>query len=159
MTQGINMAAVYIADYVGVLLLVLILLARGWDLPGRKAESRVLLILIIASLIDNFIDPFIFYVDGRPGMVNHWIIALGNSFLYIYNMIVGTGVVALIVMHINKKIPRFQYIMMWFLTIGEAALLVVNIFVPVVFSIDENTDDIYLVDRLTKNGVSLIKKD
>ena len=52
MQQGINMAAVYLADYVGVMLLFLILLARGWELPGRKKESRILLILIIATIID-----------------------------------------------------------------------------------------------------------
>ncbi len=138
MNTAINMMAIYIADYVGVIILLLILLARGWDLPGRRAEGRILLVLIVASLIDNLIDPFIFLADGRSGAVNHALVFFGNSFLYIYNLIVGTGVLALVAKHINKKISRAQYITVLLITLGEAALLVVNYYYPVVFSIDEN---------------------
>ena len=134
----INMTAVYIADYAGALILALILLARGWDLPGRRNESRILLVLILASLFDNLIDPFIFLADGKPGMVNHLIVLLGTSFLFMYNLIVGTGVLALVVKHINKKISRIQYVTVWIITVIEAALLVVNFFTPIVFSIDKN---------------------
>ncbi len=137
-TQGINLMAVYIADFVGVLLLGLILLARGWDLPGRRDESRILLILIIATIIDCLIDPFIFIMDGRPGKIRHAVAFIGNSALFLYNLIVGTGVMALIVKHINKKVSRFQYITVWIMTVMETALIVINFFTPVIFSIDEN---------------------
>ncbi len=138
MSGQINMLAVYIADYVGVLLLGLILLSRGWDLPGRKEESRILLILTIATLIDCLIDPFIFAVDGRPGAFNRFIVVFGNSALFLYNLIVGTGVVALVAKHINKKISRFQYVTVWILTVCETILLVINLFHPIIFTVDEN---------------------
>ncbi|MBQ8667072.1 MAG: hypothetical protein IJ526_09430, partial [Lachnospiraceae bacterium] len=69
-TDNINLIAVYVADYLGIMLLVLVLLAKGWDLPGRKGESRILLLLILASLFDCLIDPFIFSIDGKPGAFN-----------------------------------------------------------------------------------------
>ena len=43
MPQGINLTAAMVADFAGVLLLLLLLLAKGWQLPGRKKESRILL--------------------------------------------------------------------------------------------------------------------
>lgn len=138
MPQGIDLTAVFIADYAGVLLLVLILLARGWQLPGRKEEGRILLILILASMFDCLIDPFVFLVDGKPGRLNCLIAFFGNSFLFLYNLIVGTGVLALIVKHIRQKISRFQYVTVWILTLLETVLLVINIFKPIVFSLDEN---------------------
>lgn len=138
MLQGINMPAVYIADYVGVLLLVLILISRGWDFPGHKDESRILFILIIATIIDNLIDPFIFLADGRPGAINRAIIFYGNSFLFLYNLIVGTGVLALVAKHINKKISNVQYVTVLFMTLIETILLLLNITKPIVFSVDEN---------------------
>lgn len=138
MSVGIDMTAVFIADYVGVLLLTLILLARGWDLPGRRDESRILFIMIIATMIDCFIDPFVFMVDGRPGSLFRAIGFFGNSILYLYNLVVGTGVLALVVKHINKTISKFQYVTVCLITVIESIFLVINYFNPIVFSLDEN---------------------
>ncbi|MBO4904329.1 MAG: GGDEF domain-containing protein [Lachnospiraceae bacterium] len=138
MSVGIDLNAVFIADYVGVLLLILILLARGWDLPGRRDESRILFIMIIATMIDCLVDPFVFLVDGRPGSTFRCIAFFGNSILYLYNLVVGTGVLALVVKHINKTISRFQYVTVCLITVVESILLVINIFNPIVFSLDEN---------------------
>lgn len=138
MSVGIDMTAVFIADCVGVLLLTLILLARGWDLPGRRDESRILFIMIIATMIDCLIDPFVFLVDGRPGSMYRALGFFSNSILYLYNLVVGTGVLALVVKHINKTISRFQYVTVCLITVIESILLVINIFNPIVFSLDEN---------------------
>ena len=137
MSSGINVAAVYIADLVGVMLMGLILLIKAWDLPGRKEESRIMFLLVVFTLVDCLFDPFIFIVDGKPGIVSYLVNFTGNSFLFLYNLIVGTGVLALIVRHINKKISKIQYRTVWIITMIEIFLLIVNIFVPVVFSIDE----------------------
>jgi len=138
MTQGINYTAAIVADFAGVLLLLLILLAGAWQLPGRKEESRILLILILASFFDCMIDPFVFLCDGRPGKINYLVVFFGNAFLFLYNLVVGTGVLALIVRHIRQKISRFQYITTWILTIMETILLIINYFTPIVYSVDEN---------------------
>ena len=66
MISGINITAVYVADFIGVLILLLILLVKGWDIPGRKDESRILFVLIVASLIDCVLDSFVSYADGKP---------------------------------------------------------------------------------------------
>ena len=137
-SQGINVTAVFVADYIGVMLLVLILLARGWELPGRKMESRILLILVIGALIDCAVDPIVFLADGQPGLLNWGIVFFGNSFLFLYNLMVGAGTLLLISRHINSEISKFQKITVWMLTIVEAALLAVNYFTHLVFSIDEN---------------------
>ena len=138
MVSGINMTAVYVADFIGILILLLILLVKGWDIPGRRSESRILFVLILASLIDCILDAFVSYADGKPGKIIRTISIGGNSLLYIYNLIVGSGILALVAKHINKKISRSQYITAWVLVILETLLLVVNIFEPVVFSLDEN---------------------
>lgn len=137
-SPGINLTAAIVADSAGVLLLLLILLARGWQLPGRKEESRILLTMILASMFDCLIDPFIFIADGKPGMLNYIIVFFGNSFLYLYNLVVGTGVLALIVRHIRQRISKFQYVTTWILTLTETVLLIINFFKPIVFSVDAN---------------------
>ncbi len=138
MISGINLMAVIVADLVGVLLLIGILLAKGWILPGRSKESHILLILIIATMVDCLVDPFVFAVDGIPGMFSRIAGMLGNSMLYLYNLVVGTGLLSLIVRHVNKKIPVVQYVTVWIITVVETLLLIINIFKPIVFSLDEN---------------------
>ncbi|MCR4850189.1 MAG: GGDEF domain-containing protein [Lachnospiraceae bacterium] len=138
MSSSINLVAVYIADLIGVLLLGIVLLTKGWNLPTRRNESIVLCILICATLIDCLVDPFVFAADGRPGSFNRFLAVFGNSILYIYNLIVGTGTLALIVMHVKKKISRFHHIIVWIITIIEITLIVVNFFYPIVYTVDEN---------------------
>ncbi len=132
------MTSVYIADYVGVLLLTLILCARGWELPGRRDESRILLILVIATLINCLFDPVIFAVDGRPGPFARFVVIFGNSLLFIYNLVVGTGMLVLIIKHIRSHISRLQYAIVWGLSALEVILIIANLFTPIVFSVDEN---------------------
>ena len=138
MISGINITAVYVADFIGVLILLLILLVKGWDIPGRKDESRILFVLIVASLIDCILDSFVSYADGKPGTLTRIISIGGNSLLYVYNLVVGSGILALVAKHINKKISKSQYITAWALVILESLLLIINLFEPIVFSIDEN---------------------
>jgi diguanylate cyclase (GGDEF)-like protein len=89
-------------------------------------------------MLDCLIDPFIFEMDGKPGMLAYVVVFFGNSALYLYNLIVGTGVLVLIVRHINKKISAFQRMMVCILTVFETVLLVINIFTPIVFAVDAN---------------------
>ena len=43
MTPVINLYSVFVGDGLGVAILLLILVTRGWNIPGRKEESRLLL--------------------------------------------------------------------------------------------------------------------
>ena len=138
MTQGINLAAVLVANSIGVVLLLLILLTKGWNLPRRKEESRILLALILATILYCMLDPITFLVDGKPGAGNFLIIFVGNSLLYLYNLLVGAAVLSLVVRHINKKVSKIQNITVWSIMIMEIVLLIINIFTPIIFSVDEN---------------------
>ena len=137
MTSSINLISVYIADFIGCLLLLAIIFTKGWKIPTRKQESRMLLFLIVASLIDCFIDPLGFYFDGKPGDFSRFCLYLVNSLLFLYNLAVGFGVVTLVSYHLNRKITIVQKIVVGFMITTEALLLMINIFVPVVFSVDD----------------------
>ena len=138
MGSDINLTGVFIADFIGVLLLFLILFTGAWILPTRKKESNLLFVLIIATLIDCLVDPFAFFTDGKPGMLNYIICFLSNTVLYIHNFIVGAGVLFLVSIHIHKKISKIHKLLVFVIFIIESSLLIINYFKPVVFVIDEN---------------------
>ena len=79
MGSGINLTSVFIADFIGVLMLFLLLFTKGWVLPTRKRESKLLFILIIATLLDCLVDPFAYYFDGKPGKLSYVILFLSNT--------------------------------------------------------------------------------
>lgn len=137
MGSSLNMTSIFGTDFVGVLLLLIILMTKGWVLPARKKESRALLMLLIFSMLDCLCDALVSLIDGRPGYFIHFLSVTGNTFLYVYNLVVGICIIYLVIKHIGKDVPKLQIVFFSFITFVEATLLVVNLFTPMVFEIDE----------------------
>lgn len=138
METAINLQAVYVTDIVGIAILVVILVSRGWILPARKDESRIMLLMLVVSIINCIADMITFGCDGRRGAVFYFILITNNTFLYAYNLIIGIGIIYLIIKHIDSKTSGLHMLLFWILCIVELALLVINLYTPIVFEIDEN---------------------
>lgn len=138
MGSSINITSIVVTDFVGVLLLIIILLTNGWVLPARKKESRILLFMLCISALDCIGDAVISYLDGVPGKTVYYCVFLGNTYLYLYNLMIGICIIYLVVKHIGSKVPKLQIVFFLVLSAVEVTLLIVNFFYPVVFAIDEN---------------------
>lgn len=138
MFSAINIVAVCVADGLGIVISLVLLLVKGTSLPGRKEEGRIFNFLIIATIINCLVDPLVFFMDGKPGLFSRVVVYGGNTELFLYNLVVGTGMMALIVRHINRTITKYQYMNVVILATIEITLLVVNLFSPVVFEVDAN---------------------
>ncbi len=138
MDTSVNLLSVYIADFVACLLLLSIILTKGWKIPTREGESRILLLLIVATLVNCICDPFGFFFDGKTGTFSYYGLFVVNSILFLYNLAVGLGVVFLVSYHLHRRITLSQKIVVGFMVVTEVTLLVLNYFIPLVFSIDSN---------------------
>lgn len=138
METAINMQSVYVTDLVGIAILVIIMVTRGWSLPGRKLESRLMMALLAFSMFNCVADIYVFQCDGTPGPGYRAILMVGDTYLYMYNLIVGIGIIYLILLHIDRKTRGLHMILFWVLSVVEMVLLIVNLFEPIVFEIDEN---------------------
>ena len=138
METAINMQSVYVTDLVGIAILVIIMVTRGWSLPGRKLESRLMMALLAVSMFNCVADIYVFQCDGMPGPGYRAILMVGDTYLYLYNLIVGIGIIYLILLHIDRKTKGLHMILFWVLSVVEMVLLIVNLFEPIVFEIDEN---------------------
>lgn len=138
METAINMQSVYVTDLVGIAILVIIMITRGWSLPGRKLESRLMMALLAVSMFNCVADIYVSQCDGTPGPGYRAILMVGDTYLYLYNLIVGIGIICLILLHIDRKTKGLHMILFWVLSVVEMALLIVNLFEPIVFEIDEN---------------------
>ena len=140
MGNAINLQSVFITDLVGIAILVIILAAKGWNLPARKDESRIIVSLLLVSMLNCIADIYVFYFDGKPGQLYFLILMIGNTYLYLYNLIVGIGIIYLIIKHIDRKARGWHMFFFWFLVITEATLLIINLFTPIVFKINEKNN-------------------
>ena len=138
METAINMQSVYVTDLVGIAILVIIMVTRGWSLPGRKLESRLMMALLAVSMFNCVADIYVFQCDGMHGPGYRAILMVGDTYLYLYNLIVGIGIIYLILLHIDRKTKGLHMILFWVLSVVEMVLLIVNLFEPIVFEIDEN---------------------
>lgn len=136
MTPVINLYSVFVGDGLGVAILLLILVTRGWSIPGRKEESRIMLNMLIASVVNCVVDAVVTYCDGLLVPGYHFILVIGNVYLYIYNMIIGIFLIRMIIKHIDKKLTKLHTGFFIMLCVLETALLVINFFKPVVYVID-----------------------
>ncbi len=116
MTPIINIYAVTVADFIGIAILLVILVSRGWNLPGRKEESHILLRMLIMSVINCIVDQLVAFYDGKLGagyQFYHVMLLIGNTYLYLYNTFVGIFLVHMIVKHIDRKTSHRKFIVFW----------------------------------------------
>ena len=139
MTPAINIYAVTVADFIGIAILLVILVSRGWNLPGRKEESNILVRMLIMSVINCIVDHLVAYYDGKTGAgfgFYRTMLMIGNTYLYLYNTFVGIFLVHMIVKHIERKTVHRKFIVFWIVCIIQVVLLITNLFTPIVFKLD-----------------------
>ena len=128
----------YMTDFLGALLMLTLLLSGGWRIPTKRVQSRVMFAMIAASLAGCVLDAAGWLLDGRPGTLCRIALYLCNSLLFSLNVIIGPGFITIIAKQVHERLPRWHKKAILALCAAELALLVVNLFVPVVFSLDEN---------------------
>lgn len=138
MGDGINMVSIYATNGLAILLAGVLLFSTNWKISYRSDEYKYIRFLLIISIISSVMDPIVVTLDGHPGTLNKLINHIGNSWLYFGNVLVGPIALYLIIKHLSGAIPLSQKIFAGvFCSVGILAL-VINIFVPVVYSIDAN---------------------
>ena len=108
MASSINLTSILITDSVGVCLLLVLMFTKGWYMPTRKKESHLLFLLMAASLFNCIADAFTSICDGTPGTGYRVALMIGNTYLYLFNLLVGIGIIYLVVSHIDKQVPKLQ---------------------------------------------------
>lgn len=138
MDNTINLPAVYIANAMGVIIAFIMLAGNKWKLSGSDSESRSIRQLLLVVISACLVDPIEFTVDGRPGKFNFLIGYIGNLWLYMTNLIICPLWVKVIVKHIKGKLTRWFRLVLYALIFTGILMLLINFFVPVVFSIDSS---------------------
>ncbi len=132
------MGGAYASDVLGVLLTVILLISGGWRAHTNGRESRALLVILFTVMAGNVVDLICWSIDGMPGAAGRVLGYTANSVLYLLAVVLGPAFLTMTTRHIRERLPVWHWRVIAAICGTECTILVVNLFVPLVFSLDEN---------------------
>lgn len=138
MVDMIDITSVFASNIVGLMLMAVLLLSKGWRIQTKNSESGILLIMIFAVMAGCILEPIASVLDGQSGITNRLGVYTSNTLLFFLNTIIGPGYITLIVRHINEYQSKAEKFIIYGIITVEILLLIINLFYPVVFGVDEN---------------------
>ncbi len=132
---GVNLAEIYIANGMAVILLLGILTSNVLRLQ-KRVESALLYVLALTLILACGLDPILFLLDGKPGQVIRFILYIGNFWLYVSNLLFSPTFLILLERNIRGK---NSLLMIYFIGIADligVTMLIINFFHPMIYYID-----------------------
>ena len=135
--QEVHLVEIYIADMLGLFLILGAIWSGAWKLQKKNKEDRLLLGIMLLIVCACVADAASFAVDNRPGELFRGLSYVSNFVLFFANLVIGPLWVMLVSRHIYGNVSRFQCVLMTSISGLVFALLIANFFYPVVFRISE----------------------
>lgn len=135
--QEVHLVEIYIADMLGLFLILGAIWSGAWKLQKKNKEDRLLLGIMLLIVCACVADAASFAVDNRPGELFRGLSYVSNFVLFFANLVIGPLWVMLVSRHIYGNVSRFQCVLMTTISGLVFALLIANFFYPVVFRISE----------------------
>ena len=144
-----DITSIIIANVVALFALTTVGLGSSYKLRDGSKESKTLIAMMICIALSSIIDPIVFLIDGNTiyngekiiKNTNQFFIFLnhfGNGAMYFLSTSITIAWSIFLVIHLLNDISR-KRIIGYCIMIGICIIaLFVNIFVPFVFTIDEN---------------------
>ena len=136
-----NIVSIATSDYIGFVLLVAMLISsRIRRSDETHVEFRIFTVITMVSMAACFVDFFAFYADGKSGTFWKIINLLSNTFCFIANPFFASCwcLYEELKLYRSKKRVRKIYTYAFIPAAIMVVLALINLFVPIVFSIDEN---------------------
>ncbi|PWJ59806.1 MULTISPECIES: GGDEF domain-containing protein [unclassified Fibrobacter] len=138
MEHLINMKMVFVGNFIGLTLLVILFMENAWRLHrgNRNGENIAIMTMILTCAASCFLDPIAYYVDGLPGTLSRIVAFISNDILFLSYGVISISWVYFMAVHLEGKISRRHFIFLLFLVGFVVVMLVVNRFNPIAFEID-----------------------
>jgi len=138
MEQTFVFSTVLVANCFGIFLILVLIASNAWRLKDKTPENRSIVALSGLALLGCILDPIVYWLDGVPGFVSHYVNYILNGVLYWVDMLSAFAWFMFMVSHMQFRL-KFVHkaILGAFLALGFFAMIV-NCFVPIIFYVDDN---------------------
>lgn len=133
-----TLMCIYVVNIFGAVLLAVVAAGNIWRLQRRNIENTSLMIMLILGFINCIVDPLVFSAEKQSGQLAYLFNLYGNGWQYASNMACSFLWFIFLTQHICGGVSKIHRgILKTAATIGLLGV-VVNFFVPFIYSIDEN---------------------
>lgn len=80
---------ILVANFLGILLILVVFVAGAMRLPDNKLVKRYLLLLLVSVLFSCIADPLAFCFDGSSIPGARLCVFIGNTWLYLANICIA----------------------------------------------------------------------
>ena len=135
-----NIIAIAVADYIGFILLVAVLVSSKIRRSAPKDEFKIFSVIAILSAIACGVDFFVFFSDGKPGLLARIVNHAGNTYCFMANPIFAMAWCIYTDLKLYHSRARIKRIYKFAVIPGLILILMalINIVVPVIYYLDEN---------------------
>lgn len=137
MQNIISNSGIYISNLLGALLLLILFIGNWRRIREMGFEYSRLLLIMLCAFLCCLIEPLSFALEGKPGEGARAVVLYGSTFLFASNMIIGVCWISFLGRHLNGGLKRWHTVLLYTVVDAGAAILVINLLVPVVFSVSE----------------------
>ncbi len=125
-------------NFLGLMLLFVLFVANYRTLHQKEKENRILLILFGVALFGTLNEILADVVDGMPGTASFYLSYISNSLGYLMVTVFAFTILLFLHRHFFHGESLISFILMSLLALAVFGAVIVNLFVPFIFQINEN---------------------
>lgn len=138
MQPEVNLQAILITNILGVVLLGVLFAGNLWRFREKTPENNSVMVFMLFAFSNCVTESISYYIDGYPGGFFRVINYVSNSWLYISTMLTSLCWIRFLFIHLTGSFPRLHQSILTVIIGSASFLLLINLFEPLVFSVDEN---------------------
>lgn len=132
-----TLTAAFVGNIIGIMLLSTIYFCNR-DRISDTPESKILLRMMLVDFLVCVLDPLTYVIDGRPGLLSTVFLYASNSWLYLSTLLMSLLWVRFLSCHLCIPFSRQRRLVYNVLFLIAVLCLVINLFRPLVFSLESN---------------------
>ena len=133
-----NLESIYVANIIGIVLIVVLIICNLWRLQSKTPANKNLVLMMFFALTSCIADPISYTIKGIPGLMPKIAVYATSTWLFAANMLAVLCWVRFLSYYLNGSITRRHKIALNAIIVAGVTVLIVNLFHPIVFSIDAN---------------------
>lgn len=135
MPQGegsINIPAILMVNLMGLIVLFAIAIGTDWRSVRRTNTVKALLFMTVSIALACIMEPLAYWQDGTNQAIGY----LLNTLIYFIHCNLSVGWLMMVASHLDVKLSKLRKCLLGGYVIVSLLVLIANLFVPIVFSID-----------------------
>lgn len=134
---GDVLRTVYVGNLIGIMQILVLFFSNRGRMTSSSEMGKIFKIMVVA-LFACIADPIVYTIDGKNGFWITLFIYLGNSWLFLANMLAGRYWVDFLADHLNVALSKKKIMFMNSIVFLGCLILMLNPIFPFVFSVENN---------------------